>query len=54
MQACAIQKGMSWKPRTALVFGLDMIGILAAIILRRRGLDTYIYSREFSRTKPAR
>jgi glucose 1-dehydrogenase len=50
-QAWEIQKRMYWKPRTALVFGLGTIGILAAMILRRRGLDTYIYSRESSRTR---
>ena len=51
MQAWEIQKRLHWKPRTALVFGLGTIGILAAMILRSRGLETYIYSRESSRTK---
>lgn len=51
MQAWDVQKRMYWKPRTALVFGLGTIGILAAMIFRWRGLDTYIYSRESSRTK---
>jgi glucose 1-dehydrogenase len=51
IQAWEIQKRMYWKPRTALVFGLGTIGILAAMILRRRGLETYIYSRESARTK---
>jgi threonine dehydrogenase-like Zn-dependent dehydrogenase len=51
MQAWEIQERMHWKPRTALVFGLGTIGILAAMILRRRGLETYIYSRESARTK---
>ena len=50
-QAWDIQKRMYWRPRTALVFGLGTIGILAAMILRHRGLDTYIYSRESARTK---
>ncbi|HZB47085.1 MAG TPA: glucose 1-dehydrogenase [Pyrinomonadaceae bacterium] len=50
-QAWDIQRRMHWKPRTALVFGLGTIGILAAMILRHRGLDTYIYSRESARTK---
>jgi glucose 1-dehydrogenase len=54
MQAWDIQKRMYWKPRTALVFGLGTIGILAAMILSRRGLDTCIYSRESSRTKPVK
>lgn len=54
MQTWDIQKRMYWKPRTALVFGLGTIGILAAMILRRRGLNTYIYSRESARTKPVK
>jgi threonine dehydrogenase-like Zn-dependent dehydrogenase len=51
MQAWEIQERMHWKPRTALVFGLGTIGILAAMILRQRGLETWIYSRESARTK---
>ena len=44
-QAWLIQRRMLWEPRTALVFGLGTIGILAAMILRARGLDVIIYSR---------
>lgn len=51
LQAWEIQKRLYWKPRIALVFGLGTIGILGAMILRHRGLETYIYSRESARTK---
>lgn len=51
LQAWEIQKRLYWKPRIALVFGLGTIGILGAMILRYRGLETYIYSRESARTK---
>ena len=44
-QAWTIQRRMHWEPRVALILGLGTIGILAAMILRRRGLETYIYSR---------
>jgi glucose 1-dehydrogenase len=44
-QAWAIQRRMHWEPKVALVFGLGAIGILAAMLLRERGLEVYIYSR---------
>jgi threonine dehydrogenase-like Zn-dependent dehydrogenase len=44
-QARRIQRRLHWRPRTALVFGLGTIGILAAMLLRLRGLDVYVYSR---------
>jgi threonine dehydrogenase-like Zn-dependent dehydrogenase len=45
-QAWLIQRRMLWQPRTALVLGLGTIGILAAMLLRLRGLDTFVYSRD--------
>jgi threonine dehydrogenase-like Zn-dependent dehydrogenase len=45
-QALLIQRRMHWEPRTALVFGLGPIGILAAMLLKLRGLDTFVYSRD--------
>jgi threonine dehydrogenase-like Zn-dependent dehydrogenase len=45
-QAWLIQRRMHWEARTALVFGLGPIGILAAMLLRLRGLDTFVYSRD--------
>lgn len=44
-QARRIQRRLYWRPRTALVFGLGTIGILAAMLLRLRGLDVHLYSR---------
>jgi threonine dehydrogenase-like Zn-dependent dehydrogenase len=54
VQAWDIQERMFWEPRTAVVFGLGTIGILASLVLRLRGIDTYIYSRESARTKKAK
>jgi threonine dehydrogenase-like Zn-dependent dehydrogenase len=45
-QARAIQRRMYWRPRTALVFGLGTIGILTTMLLRVRGLDVIVYSRD--------
>jgi threonine dehydrogenase-like Zn-dependent dehydrogenase len=45
-QTWAIQGRLHWRPSTALVFGLGTIGILAALLLRLRGLETYVYSRD--------
>lgn len=53
-QAWDIQRRMHWGPKKALVFGLGTIGLLGAMLLKLRGLDTTIYSRESSRSKKAR
>jgi threonine dehydrogenase-like Zn-dependent dehydrogenase len=45
-QAWLVQRRMYWEPRTALVFGLGTIGILAAMLLKLRGLETHVYSRD--------
>jgi threonine dehydrogenase-like Zn-dependent dehydrogenase len=45
-QAWLIQRRMHWQPQTALVFGLGPIGILAVMLLKLRGLDTFVYSRD--------
>jgi threonine dehydrogenase-like Zn-dependent dehydrogenase len=45
-QTWAIQRRLYWQPSTALVFGLGTIGILAALLLRLRGLETHVYSRD--------
>lgn len=38
-QLFKIQERMLWKPRTAAVFGTGVMGLLASILLRQRGLD---------------
>ncbi len=40
-QAFRLQERMLWEPRQALVLGLGPIGLLAAALLRLRGLKTY-------------
>ena len=45
-QVFAIQSRLlSWEPRRAAVIGTGAIGILAAILLRLRGLDVYSFAR---------
>jgi len=41
-----------WEPRTVLVTGAGPIGLLAALIGRRRGLDVHVVDRITSGTKP--
>ena len=45
-QAFSLQKRTQWRPRTALVLGAGPIGLLAAAVLRLRGLRTYVAARE--------
>lgn len=45
-QAYAIQERLQWRPKRALVTGAGMVGILVAMLLRLRGLATYVVSRE--------
>jgi threonine dehydrogenase-like Zn-dependent dehydrogenase len=44
--AFLLQRRLEWKPRTGLVLGGGPIGLLAAAIMRVRGLDTHVISRE--------
>ena len=41
-----LQRRFLWKPRTAVVLGAGPIGLLATAVLRIRGLDTVVISRE--------
>lgn len=45
-QAFRLQKRLQWKPKTALVLGGGPVGLLAAAVLRVRGLDTHVVGRE--------
>lgn len=45
-QAFLLQRRLEWRPKTALVFGAGPIGLLAAAVLRVRGLDTHVVSLE--------
>ena len=44
--AFLIQRRLEWKPRTGLVLGAGPIGLLAAAVMRARGLDTHVVGRE--------
>jgi threonine dehydrogenase-like Zn-dependent dehydrogenase len=44
--AYRIQERLSWQPRTAVVLGAGPVGILAAVVLRLRGLDVTVMARE--------
>ncbi len=44
--AFRIQKRMLWKPRLAVVLGAGPVGLLAAAVLRNRGLRTVVVGRE--------
>ncbi|MGH9327704.1 MAG: glucose 1-dehydrogenase, partial [Terriglobia bacterium] len=41
-----IQRRMNWQPERALVLGAGPVGLLAAAVLRVRGLKTFIVGRE--------
>ncbi|HVR69552.1 MAG TPA: glucose 1-dehydrogenase [Vicinamibacteria bacterium] len=45
-QAWRIQRRLPWEPRRALVLGAGPIGMLAALVLRLRGLDVTACARE--------
>jgi glucose 1-dehydrogenase len=45
-QAYLLQRRLPWKPRTGLVLGAGPVGLLAAAVLRARGLDTHVAARE--------
>jgi threonine dehydrogenase-like Zn-dependent dehydrogenase len=44
--AFLLQRRLEWRPRTGLVFGGGAIGLLAAAVMRTRGLDTHVVGRE--------
>ena len=44
--AFLLQRRLEWKPRTGLVLGGGPIGLLAAAVMRARGLDTHVVGRE--------
>lgn len=41
-QVFSVQKRFDWHPKKALVLGAGPIGLLETMILRNRGLDTYV------------
>jgi glucose 1-dehydrogenase len=45
-QAFRLQERLKWRPATALVLGCGPVGLLAAAVLRLRGLATSIVGRE--------
>jgi threonine dehydrogenase-like Zn-dependent dehydrogenase len=45
-QAFRLQRRLEWRPRTALVLGAGPIGLLAAAVLRLRGMATHVVARE--------
>ena len=45
-EAYLLQRRLPWKPKTALVLGGGPVGLLAAAVLRVRGLDTHVVGRE--------
>ena len=51
-QVGAVGHRAFWEPRTALVTGAGPIGLLAALIGRRRGLDVHVLDRVESGPKP--
>ena len=44
--AYLMQQRLEWKPKTGLVLGGGPIGLLAAAVMRARGLDTHVVGRE--------
>jgi threonine dehydrogenase-like Zn-dependent dehydrogenase len=51
-QIAAVSDRGFWEPRTALVTGAGPIGLLAAMILRMRGLEVHVLDRVESGMKP--
>lgn len=43
-QAWKIQERMVWQPKRAVILGAGTIGVLAAILLRLRGLEVHVYA----------
>jgi glucose 1-dehydrogenase len=44
-QAFRLQERLQWRPKTALVLGAGPVGLLAASVLRIRGLETHVAAR---------
>jgi threonine dehydrogenase-like Zn-dependent dehydrogenase len=51
-QVAAVGDRGFWEPRTALVTGAGPIGLLAAMLLRQRGLEVHVLDRVDSGPKP--
>jgi threonine dehydrogenase-like Zn-dependent dehydrogenase len=51
-QIAAVGDRGFWEPRTALVTGAGPIGLLAAMLLRQRGLEVHVLDRVASGPKP--
>jgi threonine dehydrogenase-like Zn-dependent dehydrogenase len=51
-QVAAVGSRAYWEPRTALVTGAGPIGLLAAMLLRMRGLEVHVLDRVESGLKP--
>jgi glucose 1-dehydrogenase len=51
-QVAAVSDRGFWEPRTALVTGAGPIGLLAAMLLRMRGLEVHVLDRMESGLKP--
>lgn len=45
-QALRFQQRVTWQPRKAVVLGAGPVGLLAALVLRLRGLDVHVASRD--------
>jgi len=45
-QAYLLQQRMPWTPKRAVVLGAGTVGLLAAALLRLRGLETFVVGRE--------
>jgi glucose 1-dehydrogenase len=44
--AYLLQRRLDWKPKTGLVLGAGPVGLLAAAVMRVRGLETHVVGRE--------
>lgn len=44
-QVFEIQKRMEWKPKNAIIMGAGSIGLLATMLLKEKGLNTYTAAR---------
>ena len=53
-QAFLIQRRFSWKPQAAMVLGAGPVGLLAAAVLRARGLRVIVAAREGADDRRAR
>ena len=53
-QAYKVQRRISWQPRRALIFGAGPIGLLEAMVLRNKGIETYVAARSEPGNKKSR